>query len=113
MINLLVDEAYAFDYLSVLEIKKDINSMTFASWDMCKCNLEYQIGKEKMEEILASKEYEGMLRTNKLTFDAVEKARYGGDITAKEVDAINMQRHKRKLELQRKFADNNLTEYKT
>ena len=54
-----------------------------------------------------------MLKTNKLTYDAVEKARYGGDITAKEVDAINMQRHKRKLELQRKFTDNNLTEYKT
>jgi len=104
MIQLLVDEAYAFDYLSILEIKKDIN---------CKANIQQEVGKEKMLDIINSEEYKLMIETNKLTFDAVEKARYGGDITAKEVDRINLERHKRKLELQRKFSHNNLTEYKT
>lgn len=113
MIKLLVDEAFAFDYLSILEIKKDINSFTNATWHACKENLGYEIGQNLLEQILISQEYANMLETNKLTFGAVEKARYGGDITAKEVDAANLERHKRKLELQRKFFDNNLTEYKT
>lgn len=113
MIQLLVDEAYAFDYLSILEIKKDINSNTYSNWEACKANIEQEVGKEKMLDIINSKEYKLMIETNKLTFDAVEKARYGGDITAKEVDRINLERHKRKLELQRKFSHNNLTEYKT
>lgn len=113
MIKLLVDEAYAFDYLSILDIKKNINQINYTNWEICKENLSYEIGKDTIEEILTSEEYKKMLEVNKLTFDAVEKARYGGNITAKEVDAANLQRHKRKLELQRKFFDNNLTEYKT
>ena len=65
-----------------------------------------------MLKIINSEEYKNMVQTNKVTFDAVEKARYG-NITAKEVDEANMLRHKRKLELQVKFFDNNLMEYKT
>lgn len=113
MINLLVDEAYAFDYLSILEIKKDINSINYTNWQICKENLINEIGQDKMDEIINSEEYKQMIETNKLTFEAVEKARYGGVITAKEVDDANLKRHKRKLELQRKFFDNNLMEYKT
>jgi len=113
MINLKVDEAYAFDYLSILDIKKSLNKDCHSAWEKCFNFIQNQIDQNKMNEIIESIEYQNMIETNKLTFDAVEKARYGKGITAKEVDDINMVRHKRKLELQKKFFDNILTEYKT
>jgi hypothetical protein len=113
MINLKVDQAYAFDYLSILDIKKSLNKDCYNAWQKCFDFIQEQINRDKMSEVIGSIEYKNMIDTNKLTFDAVEKARYGKEITAKEVDDINMVRHKRKLELQRKFFDNILTEYKT
>ena len=65
-----------------------------------------------MSEIIRSKEYQNMIEANQITFNAVEKARYES-ITAKEVDEANMLRYKRKLELQKKFFDNIVTETKT
>ena len=112
MINLRVDEAYAFDYLSILDIKKGMNKDCHSNWQMCYTYIESQLNKDQMLKIINSEEYKNMVQTNKVTFDAVEKARYG-NITAKEVDEANMLRHKRKLELQVKFFDNNLMEYKT
>lgn len=112
MINLKVDEAYAFDYLSILEIKKGLNDLCQKNWENCFSYIAEQIGRDKMNQIINSSEYQLMINTNKLTFDAVEKARYG-NISAKEVDDANMLRHKRKLELQSKFFNNNLMEYKT
>lgn len=112
MINLKVDEAYAFDYLSILDIKKRMNEDCHNNWQGCYTYIESQLNKDQMLQIINSEEYKNMVQTNKVTFDAVEKARYG-NITAKEVDEANMLRHKRKLELQVKFFDNNLMEYKT
>jgi hypothetical protein len=112
MINLKVDEAYAFDYLSILDIKKQMNKDCYNNWQICYTYIESQLNKDQMLEITNSEEYKNMIQTNKITFDAVEKARYG-NITAKEVDEANMLRHKRKLELQAKFFNNNLIEYKT
>lgn len=112
MITLKVDEAYAFDYLSILHIKKSINASLTKSWKDCFSYLENQLGSSKMQEIIHSKEYQNMIEANQITFDAVEKARYG-NITAKEVDEANMLRYKRKLELQKTFFNNNLVEQKT
>ena len=112
MINLSVDEAYAFDYLSILHVKKNINNNIEPGWKNCFLHIQNQIGSSKMEQIIHSKEYQNMIEANQITFDAVEKARYG-NITAKEVDEANMLRYKRKLELQSKFFDNKLIETKT
>jgi hypothetical protein len=112
MITLLVDEAYAFDYLSILHVKKSINQQVESSWKECFDYIKNQIGENMMQKIINSKEYHGMIEANQITFDAVEKARYG-EITAKEVDDTNMLRYQRKLELQAKFFNNILTEVKT
>ena len=50
---------------------------------------------------------------NNKTFDAVEKARYGGDITAKEVDDCNMERYHAKVALQKEFFNGEIVERKT
>jgi len=112
MINLLVDEAYAFDYLSILHVKKTVNTLVEKIWKDSFSNIEKQIGQKKMQEIIYSKEYQNMIEANQITFDAVEQARYG-KITAKEVDEANMLRYRRKKELQKKFFNKNLLEYKT
>jgi hypothetical protein len=112
MITLLVDEAYAFDYLSILHVKKSVNQQVESSWKECFDYIKNQIGENMMQDIINSKEYHGMIEANQITFDAVEKARYG-EITAKEVDNTNMLRYQRKLELQAKFFNNILTEVKT
>jgi hypothetical protein len=112
MISISVDEAYAFDYLSILFIKKNINSDCYDHWVDCYSYIENQLGKNKMIEIVNSIEYIDLIKANQLTFDAVEKARYGS-ITAKEVDQANLLRHKRKTELQNKFFNQKLMEYKT
>ena len=112
MINLLVDEGYAFDYLSILHVKKNINQQVESSWKDCFFYIQNQIGEKKMYQIIHSKEYQEMIEANQITFDAVEKARYG-EITAKEVDEANMLRYEKKCELQKKFFNYNMKEIKT
>ena len=112
MIDLLVDEAYAFDYLSILHVKKTINEKVESIWKDCFFYIQKQIGNKLMQEIIHSIEYKNMIEANQITFDAVEKARYGS-ITAKEVDEANMLRYKRKCELQNKFFLENIKEIKT
>lgn len=103
MIKLPVDEAYAFDYLSILEVKKNrINSPeTQKTFEDCRSSLINQIGNLCLE-ILLSEEYSLLLDSNSKTFDAVDMARYG-NISAKEVDSLNMERYRRKINLQKKF----------
>lgn len=101
MINLLVDEAYAFDYLAILEVKKEFDNDNEKAWKECREYLKIQL-QDQFEKIINSQEYFNLLICNRLTFLAVEKARYG-TITAKEVDDCNMQRYHKKKEFQTKF----------
>jgi hypothetical protein len=112
MISISVDEAYAFDYLSILSIKRNINSDCYDHWFDCYSYIENQLGKNKMIEIVNSIEYIDLIKANQLTFDAVEKARYGS-ITAKEVDQANMLRYDKKNQLQQKFFSKDIKEIKT
>jgi hypothetical protein len=111
MINLLVDEAYAFDYLSILSIKKNINSDCYDNWEDCYCYIENQLGKNKMIEIVNSTEYTALIQANQTTFDSVEKAKTNL-ITAKEVNEANMLRYTKKSELQSKYFTNEIIEKK-
>ena len=103
MINILVDEGYAYDFLAILDVKNTKNlKNAYDNWRLCQNVLEYQVGKELHQKILSSQEYKNLYTVNEETFDAVEKARYG-TITAKEVDNLNMKRYYCKLDLQNKF----------
>jgi hypothetical protein len=112
MINLSVDEAYAFDYLAILEIKRDLNPETQNAWVLCRNLLKDQLG-SLLDSIILSVEYQELVSINKDVFEAVDLARYG-QISAKEVDNKNMQRYYAKKTLQEKFfPTQKLTEYKT
>lgn len=112
MISLIVDECYAFDYLCILEIKKNINKdSNFDSWIECYDNIKSQIP-DKFEEIINSIEYEALYKANLLTFNAVERARTGKEITAKEVDDCNMERYYAKINLQKTFFSDSIVREK-
>lgn len=112
MINLLVDEAYAFDYLSILEVKKDLatDDQKERAFETCKTFLSSQL--ENFNSIYSSKEYKDLYDINKKTFDLVDLARNNGNVTAKQVDDANMERFYRKRDLQSKFFSNPLVESK-
>jgi hypothetical protein len=112
MINICTDEAYAFDFLSILQIKSDRSDQAKETWQNCYNYIKAQLPKDLFIQIINSQEYENMVSVNKKTFDAVELARYG-NISAKEVDSANMERHYAKIALQKKFFLTNLTEQKT
>lgn len=114
MINLNVDEGYAFDYLSILEVKFENikNPQNSESFKYCKSFLKSQIDSNLFDLIYNSKEYLECKKANQLTFNAVEKARYG-NIPAKEVDDCNMKRYNAKINLQKKFFKNEISEHKT
>lgn len=112
MINICVDEGYAFDFLSILEIKKHRSDQAMHSWHNCFNYLKAQLPSDLFTLIINSQEYRNMLAVNQKTFDAVEKARYG-EITAKEVDNANMDRYHAKISLQNKYFNNKITEHKT
>lgn len=108
MISLLVDECYAFDYLSILEIKKNINSeKNKKAWEECFDYLQKQLP-DLFQLIINSQEYKDLYEANLLTFNAVDKARSGGSISAKEVDDLNILRYNKKLDLQRKYFSNTI-----
>lgn len=112
MINLLVDEAYAFDYLSILEVKKDLtnDNQKEEAFTLCKTFLSDQL--ENFDTVYSSKEYKNLYDINKKTFDLVDLARNNGEVTAKQVDDANMERFYRKRDLQAKFFSTALVESK-
>lgn len=121
MINLSVDEGYAFDYLSILEVKAYIflKEETRRTYLKCKESLLKEFIKLGYSEvfyhkILNSQEYQELVFINKKVFDAVDKARYGklDDISAKEVDSLNVERFNIKKRLQEKFFGSKITEFK-
>jgi hypothetical protein len=116
MINLPVDEAYAFDYLSILYVKnkQNKNNKTIQSIiNFCENEIKKQIGQFLWDKIILSKEFNNMVLVNTEVFFAVEKARYE-TISAKEVDEYNMKRFLAKNELQKMFFPNkDITEWKS
>tara|TARA_B110000483_G_C18053169_1_gene487364 strand:- start:393 stop:737 length:345 start_codon:yes stop_codon:yes gene_type:complete len=114
MIKISVDEGYAFDYLSILEIKsrKIKQNKTLSSFKECKKFINSQLSGELFNKIYNSNEYSACLKANQETFNAVEKARYG-KIPSKKVDDLNMERYAAKSNLQKKFFNNELSESKT
>ena len=111
MILLQVDEAYAFDYLSILDLKRQKYSDNHDAWMRCYIFLQNQFDSKKWLSMIESEEYKNMIIANTLTFDAVDKAK-NNQVSAQHVDYCNFQRHTAKKQFQKKFFDNNLSELK-
>jgi hypothetical protein len=112
MINLEVDEAYAFDYLSILQVKNDLfpSENKMSAFEKCSSFLRDQL--ENYDLITTSEEYKNLYEINKVTFNLVDQVRNNEPITAKSVDDANMERYYCKLALQKKHFSNELVEQK-
>jgi hypothetical protein len=104
MINIQVDEAYAFDMLSILEVKYE-NKSTQQNLDNLhelSQSIEDQVGAGIFVQILDSSEYERLYWANASLFQAIDEIKKG-EVSAKEIDDLNYERWKHKNELQKKF----------
>jgi hypothetical protein len=112
MIDIKVDEAYAFDYLSILYIKKDFSEINMKNYQLCYEHLKKQINNNHLwHSIIESDEFKAMIEANKITFDAVNKAK-NNEVTAQYVDKCNYSRHVAKEKFQKIFFNSDLLEQK-
>jgi hypothetical protein len=112
MLLLKVDEAYAFDYLSILFVKKELSDKNKQNWNLCYDFIKSQINDEALwEKIINSEEFKEMITANKITFDAVAKAK-NNEVTAQYVDKCNFLRHSAKENFQKEFFNSDLQEQK-
>jgi len=113
MINLLVDECYAFDYLAILNVKlflDENNVQKKLSFDKCCNSLRSQMS-DLFDTILKSDEFKNCFEANLKTFEAVDKAKTD-QVPASYVDHCNYLRHLAKIDIQKKFFKNDITEQK-
>jgi len=113
MISLIVDESYAYDYLSILRVKvlKKDSEETISNFMDCSYIIKMQVGPKLHSEILDSIEYKNLLEANKETFEAVDKAK-GDKVKASLIDNLNYKRYLCKQDLQKKFFQSKQTEIK-
>ena len=110
MISLLVDEAYAFDYLSILEIKAKISDQFISNYNDCCEHIKLQLSSD-FNTIINSEEYLNLICANQKTFNMVDKAKFN-KCSAQDVDKCNYERYKAKVALQKKFFNKSLSEQK-
>ena len=123
MIKVTIDEASAFDMLSILEVKligeykldnvkkKKLNE----NYELLKGEIIEQIGEDKFNEILDSEEYRFLLASNNVVFqmiDKVKESKAREAQTSKIVQSMNDDRFRLKSKLQTQFFNNKLIEQK-
>jgi hypothetical protein len=120
MVEIHVDEAYAFDILSIYDVKirncTDPNKVDTSKDAYIKLYLDMSksIGINRMIDIIRSDEYTHLRDANEKTYYLVDKIRASDEVSiGKDIDKTNMERFFCKKKLQEKFFDGKLTEVKT
>tara|TARA_R110000737_G_C14351951_1_gene445289 strand:- start:223 stop:582 length:360 start_codon:yes stop_codon:yes gene_type:complete len=105
MVSLVVDECYAFDFLSILEVKyeESKNDVIKEKLNFCFKDLSQKIS--QFDTIYNSLEYKAVKDANRVIFDAVEHAKENL-VNAKYVDECNYKRYIVKKILQEKYFGN-------
>lgn len=115
MIKISLDEAYVFDLLSIYSVKIDNSKenkreLNIVNYESLQKEIVEQIGVEKFNEIIQSQEYKELKISNQTVFDLVDRA--NENELAKITAQANYQRYIKKIELQKKFFGNSITEVK-
>ncbi len=114
MINLSVDEAYAFDYLSILEVKKKNSQKDYDNYINTSNFISNQIGNDLFNTIVQSVSYRDLIKTNKQIYDLIDLIRKDEiELDAKVIDQANTDRYNLKKSLQHVFFKTDLFELKT
>jgi hypothetical protein len=115
MIKISLDEAYVFDLLSIYSVKIDNSDgdkreQSFKNYNLLCKEIQNQIGVAKFTQIINSNEYNNLKIANQLVFNLVDRA--NENELAKETAGANYERYLKKIELQKKFFNTNVTEIK-
>jgi len=120
MVTISVDEGYAFDILSIFQVKMDNCTdrskieVSERGYNKLFDELYNQLGKEKTTDILLSQEYKDLYDENYKTFLLVDKIRASDEVSiGKEIDNTNLSRFDCKRRLQSKFFSTQMVETKT
>lgn len=113
MIKVSVDYGYAFDMLSILEVKKENNSnnINLENYERLYNEIKDQINTKLFDKIIRSLEYLNLKNINKKVFDLIDIVKNDNGL-AKEVDEANYQRYIAKTNLQKVYFEINPTEIK-
>lgn len=116
MVNISVDESFAFDLLSIADVKIFFGgSEHSANYNRLAANLVENIGFEDHSRILGSEEYRELYKTNFELFGQIDKLKiyHPTGENAKKIDELNYYRFICKKRLQDKFFPNSpITERK-
>jgi len=112
-LKVTVDAAYAFDMLAIAQIKAEKIDSIDANWRFqdLENEIRHQISEELFYKIILSKEYTEVYNANLIVWEMVRDSR-DNKVTAQEVDNANYDRHIKKMSLQHKFFNSELTEEK-
>jgi hypothetical protein len=120
MVTISVDEGYAFDILSIFEVKiaqcVDLSKKQRSEhgYNVLYTELVQQIGIDHVHEILNSTEYYQLLNENEKTFQLVDIIRASNETSiGKNIDQTNLSRFEAKCKLQSKFFNTSMVETKT
>ena len=114
MIQISVDEAGAYDALSILAIKvRERNEEAAKSWVLLNCELIEQLG-YKHFDVTASNEFDNLFDANDHVFNLINELKtISPNLPASIIDEANYRRFLCKQALQaRFFPDSQLTEVK-
>ena len=115
MINLQVDESYAFDFLSILEVKlmyaNEKQEHAQKSFNFYSNLIAEQVGDSLFDEIRESVEYKKLKESNQILFETIDNCKkYKMDAVI--IDKLNYRRFQLKTELQKKFFNKSTNEFK-
>lgn len=114
MIDLYVDEAYAFDYISILDVKKTNSSQDLINFKIICQKIKTQVGDNAFDRIMNSKLYADLVEVNRNIYNMIDLIRQDiAELDAKLIDDANIERYKLKRKLQDEFFMSDLTEMKT
>ena len=113
-ISLPLDAAYALDYYAILQVKCD-NKLKEVFPELLKIQncIAIQVGERGLSTVERSKEFKELYKANLAVFNIINKA-HKDEVTASEVQRLNMERYKAKVALQQRFwPDSKLKEVKS
>ena len=115
MIKISLDEAYVYDILSIYAVKIENSKgekkqKSLDSFNKLSEEIQNQIGITKHHSIINSSAYFDLKQANKEVFDLVDRA--GETSLSKQTAEANYKRYLKKVELQTKFFNNEVTEVK-
>lgn len=120
MVTISVDEGYAFDILSIFQVKMhnctDPNKIEISKRGFSTLyeELKVQLGQDKLSEIINSSEYDDLYKENQTTFVLVDAIRASNENSiGKNIDLNNLRRFECKRKLQAKFFNTTMVETKT